>query len=181
MAAPVLMPKLAMAMQEGQVVEWLVAEGAWVDRSQPVMIIETEKVTQECEAPASGYFWPVVELGVSVRVMTTLAWLATTREELLDLEAGRLLAGDESSGERAPTAEASRAPETVRTGREHPQRVKVAPVARSLAEQHNLDLQDIRGTGPGGRIVRADVERALEARGQAAVSVPAASETTSSS
>ena len=48
------MPKLAMAMQVGKVVEWLAEEGEWVEKGQPVMVVETEKVTYDCEAPAFG-------------------------------------------------------------------------------------------------------------------------------
>jgi len=180
-AIPIVMPKLAMAMQEGQVVDWLVAKGAWVDKSQPIMIVETEKVTHECEAPASGYFWPLVEFGVSVSVMTTVAWLATTKEELAQLEAGRLQAGDEAGAEgllKAETPGVSRPPPG---GAKDPQRLKVAPVARSLAEQHHLDLRTIPGSGPDGRIVRADVEQALEARGQVAGEVSAVPEAAPSS
>lgn len=162
------MPKLAMAMQEGQVVEWLVAEGDWVAKSQPVMVVETEKVTHECEAPAPGYFHPAVELGVPVPVMATVAWLAATVEELAQLEVGTAPAGPVTRAEAEPTADATGGPHPPQTAADKGRRVRISPVARSLAEQHNLDLQTISGTGPGSRIVKVDVERALEANRQAA-------------
>jgi pyruvate dehydrogenase E2 component (dihydrolipoamide acetyltransferase) len=164
MAEPILMPKLAMAMQDGLVVEWLVAKGEWVTKSQPVMIVETEKVTHECEAPASGYFCPAIELGVTVPVTTTVAWLAATQEELAQLKAGRLPADAPIGTEVEAAIETPGGQRPVRTISGKGRRAKISPVARSLAEQHNLDVQTIAGTGPGGRIVKADVERALEAK-----------------
>ena len=81
----IIMPKLAMAMQEGTVVEWLAQEGEWVEKGQEVMTIETEKVAYECEAPASGYLHVVVEAGQTVPVFDSVALLAVTTEELAQL------------------------------------------------------------------------------------------------
>jgi pyruvate/2-oxoglutarate dehydrogenase complex dihydrolipoamide acyltransferase (E2) component len=102
MVERIIMPKLAMAMQEGQVVEWLTEKGEWVDKGQPVMIVETEKVTHECEAPASGFFLPVLEVGVTVPVLETLALLAATEEEL-----ERLRAASPSTPAKTAEAEAT--------------------------------------------------------------------------
>ena len=69
-------------MEEGTVVEWLVEEGTWVEKGQQVMVVETEKVTYETEAPASGFFHRAIELNVTVPVLETVALLAETEEEL---------------------------------------------------------------------------------------------------
>jgi pyruvate dehydrogenase E2 component (dihydrolipoamide acetyltransferase)/2-oxoglutarate dehydrogenase E2 component (dihydrolipoamide succinyltransferase) len=163
------MPKLAMAMQEGQVIEWLAAEGDWVEKGQPVMTVETEKVTYECEAPASGFVHHAIELDTVVPVLTPVAWLAATEEELEQLRHSEppVLAQEDGGPTTAPPP-----PE------DSPRRqakVKISPVAKKLAAQHGLNLARIEGTGPGGRIVRKDIDRALATSDVAAPSVASTS------
>jgi pyruvate dehydrogenase E2 component (dihydrolipoamide acetyltransferase) len=167
MAEPIIMPKLAMAMQEGAVVEWLVDEDAYVEKSQPVMVVETEKVTYECEAPASGYLKRLVELGVTVPVFREVALLARDEEELARL-AKRV------PSEMATPATSAAPPIPVAAPIK--ERIPVSPVAKKLARANSLDLSRVAGSGPGGRIVKADVERALTAR-EAAAHLPETMET----
>jgi pyruvate dehydrogenase E2 component (dihydrolipoamide acetyltransferase)/2-oxoglutarate dehydrogenase E2 component (dihydrolipoamide succinyltransferase) len=159
MAEPVVMPKLAMAMQEGSVIEWLAAEGEWVEKGQMVMVVETEKVTYECEAPAAGYVHRLVALNEPVPVFESVALLAGTAQELAALQAGLEPSG---AGPR-PDAPVSAEPE--------PQagtaRIVASPVAKKLAAEHGLDLSNVPGSGPRGRIVKADVEQILAARQEA--------------
>jgi pyruvate dehydrogenase E2 component (dihydrolipoamide acetyltransferase) len=160
MPESVIMPKLAMAMQEGTVVEYLAAEGEWVEKGQQVMTIETEKVTYECEAPASGYLHIIVEAGRTVPVFEAVALLAASEEGVLQQQV-------------AEPAEAAAAPVPEKETRaERPAtagRIKISPLAKKLARQHSLDLATIVGSGPGGRIVKGDVEKALAAAPPAAV------------
>jgi len=86
MAEKIVMPKLAMAMKEGKVVEWMVKEGEHVEKGQVVMVIETEKVTYEIEAPVSGLLHMMAELDQVVPVIETVAMLAENEDELKELQ-----------------------------------------------------------------------------------------------
>jgi len=178
MAEPVVMPKLAMGQTEGTVVEWLVEEGTWVEKGQQVMVIETEKVTYETEAPASGYFHPVIEANVTVPVLETVALLAGTEEELALLQASQPepaareieVAASElepvlSTATRMTTSQPM-APALQPSGaaRTKAGKIKISPVAKRAALDHGLDINALLGSGPGGRIVKRDVDAALAAR-----------------
>ena len=94
MAEKIVMPKLAMSMKQGKVIEWLFAEGQHVEKGQVVLVIETEKVTYEVEAPVSGLLHIVVELNETIPIHETLAFLAENEAELerlrIESERGRL-------------------------------------------------------------------------------------------
>jgi len=160
MAEKVLMPKLAMAMSEGKVVEWMAHEGGWVEKGDALMIIETEKVNHECEAPASGYLHIVIEPEITVQVFETLAYLAETEEELARLKA------DQPEPVEPLSEEAAAVPPETGSTRESSGKVKISPAARKMAIQHNLDITRLTGTGPDGRIVSRDIEKALTAEGE---------------
>lgn len=153
MAEPIVMPKLAMAMQEGQVLEWFFEEGARVEKGQPVMLVETEKVTHECEAPASGYLHRLVELGVTVPVFQPVALLAATEAELKGLQ--------QAATARAPLTAATAPLGARQVSADKKERVNASPIARELAARYRLELMAIPGTGPGGRITKEDVEKAF--------------------
>ncbi|MEW6265970.1 MAG: dihydrolipoamide acetyltransferase family protein [Thermodesulfobacteriota bacterium] len=167
MAQPIVMPKLAMAMKQGKVVEWKAAEGAWVEKGHIVMVIETEKVTYEIEAPASGFLHITAELNKNIPVNEVVAWLAESREELAGLQSKTPAAA--AAAQAGPPAEKA-APASPAADRG---KVKISPAAKKMAEVHGLDYTQLTGTGPEGRIVKEDVEKALAAR-EAAPPVPAA-------
>ena len=81
------MPKLAMMMKQGKVVEWRVKEGERINKGQVIMVIETEKVTYDIEASVSGYFHIVTKLDETVPVDHVVAWIAESEEELKSLQA----------------------------------------------------------------------------------------------
>ncbi len=180
MAESIIMPKLAMAMQEGTVVEYLAGEGDWVEKGQQVMTVETEKVAYECEAPASGYLHIVVETGQTVPVFEAVALLAASKKDHAQLSAGLSQPAAQPAPETTvaslPAAGAAKAAEAGKPGEARPAqrgRPKISPIAKKMARQHDLDVTEIAGTGPGGRIVKADVERALAER-ESAAATPAA-------
>ena len=188
MAEPVVMPKLAMGQTEGTVVEWLVEDGTWVEKGQQVMVIETEKVTYETEAPASGYFHPVIEANVTVPVLETVALLAGTEEELALLQASQpepaareievaaselepVLSTATTMATSQPMAPALQPSGAART---KAGKIKISPVAKRAALDHGLDINALLGSGPGGRIVKRDVDAALAARAAGPVPTEAA-------
>ena len=162
MAIDYSMPKLAMAMNEGTINEWLVAEGDYVEKGQLLATIETEKVAYDVEAPDAGYFHIVVAVGETVDCESLVGQFAASEDELAKLQAGAGMgpavnpeATDVAS---APTVTAVAA--TAATGAGG--RIKASPLARKMAGNAGLDLAQVSGTGPGGRIVKRDILSAQE-------------------
>jgi pyruvate dehydrogenase E2 component (dihydrolipoamide acetyltransferase) len=158
MATKVVMPKLAMMMKNGKVVEWRAKEGERINKGQVIMVIETEKVTYEIEASVSGYFHIVTILDETVPVDQVVAWIAETEEELKSLQAqSPAPAADEeisTAAEKTSPISAQGTPEG---------RIKISPAAKKMAEDHGINWAKLSGSGPGGRIVKEDIEKAIEA------------------
>lgn len=173
-----VMPKLAMAMNEGTINEWLVADGGRIDKGAPVMVVETEKVSYDVEAPVGGFLHIIVPMGETVPVETLVARITDTEEELQSL-LGTVAAADgaQAAAASTPAAVSEKAPAATAMTTA---RIKVSPIARKLAREAGLDLARLTGTGPGGRIVKRDIATAQQqaAAGPviAAQSVPAAAE-----
>ncbi len=164
MASEIVMPKWGLSMQEGLILHWLKREGDPVDKGEPLLEVETEKMTSVVEAPASGLLARILyPAGTRVPVAQPIA-LITAPGEAVPEEFGKVLmaptpaAGPVVSAVPAP-ARADGAPAGV---------VPATPVARRLAKLHGLDLAAIRGSGPRGTVTKEDVERALAAAPAAA-------------
>ena len=152
MAIDYTMPKLAMAMNEGVINQWLVEEGAYVEKGQDLATVETEKVAYDVESPEAGYFHILVAEGEAVPCDTLIAQFAETEEELATLQSSVNTPAAVSAEQAAPVA-ASSTPQLSNS----PARVIASPLARRLARDANLDLHTVIGSGPGGRIVKRDV------------------------
>ncbi|HWO73971.1 MAG TPA: dihydrolipoamide acetyltransferase family protein [Dehalococcoidia bacterium] len=169
MATPVYLPKVGMTMEEGTVNRWLVADGEAVKAGQVLYEMETEKVQMEVEADAEGILKQLVPEGSVLKPGDVVACLLAPGEEvprdLLDRVAAQLR-GAPAAGSPPATAAASEAAPPA-SGQTPAARgpVRASPVARRLAEEHGIDLATIQGTGPDGRIVERDVQRAIEAKG----------------
>ena len=172
MVKSIIMPRLDIDMEKGSVVEWRKREGEPVQAGEVVAVIMSEKVTYEVESPASGVLARIlVEPEVEVPIGTPIAILAEEGDRPEDVEAAvrearraleaALRASSAPAVAAAPEvpARAAPAPEA-KPG--VPERIRITPAARRLAEQYGLDITKIRGTGPGGRITKQDVLRALE-------------------
>lgn len=172
MAIDYTMPKLAMAMNEGTINEWLVAEGDYVEKGQVLATVETEKVSYDVESPAAGYFHIVVPVGETVDCEMLLGQFAESEDELASLQAqpGVATAAEPASAAgqttnaMSPVAIPAAIPATNQPGG----RIKVSPFARKLAADKGLDLSALAGTGPRGRIVKRDVLAAIESRSRLA-------------
>jgi len=167
MAAYIAIPKLGMTMTEATVVEWKVREGVRVEKGGIVLAIQTEKIKWEVEASAPGYVHILVEEDVTAPVGRVVGLIAETIEELetLQREPAKEIFTTVPGAAAAPAV----APAPTAAGRaEGPEGIRISPLARKLAEEHMIDITTIAGTGPGGRIVREDIERAIAERKQAA-------------
>jgi len=163
MISEVVMPQMGADMEEGTVVRWLKREGEEIERGDVIAEIETDKANVEIEAFDSGVFRKVLaNEGDTVSVGTIIAVIASPEEDLSPYEREAVTttptaSPEAAAEERRPETPPKAAPPAGTNGR-----VRASPVARKLAQQKDLDLSRIRGTGPDGRIVRRDVEAAAE-------------------
>jgi pyruvate dehydrogenase E2 component (dihydrolipoamide acetyltransferase) len=156
MPAEVIMPALGMAQETGKVLRWLKADGETVVKGEPLLEIETDKVTVELEAPADGTLAGVrAAEGDEVPVGQAIAFV---------------LAAGESVPEDAPPAPVTAAPVSgngevgpVAIGDTRPRRALASPKARRIAAERGIDLDALAGSGPSGSIVAGDLERAAAA------------------
>jgi pyruvate dehydrogenase E2 component (dihydrolipoyllysine-residue acetyltransferase) len=196
-ATEVKLPRLGQGMESGTIVRWLKAEGDKVEKGEPLYELDTEKVTQEVEAEASGVLLKIAVPEGEVEVGRTVAVIGEEGEEVPDV------GGDSGAPAAAAAAveddvqeEVSPAPERERSRRvsgefaerirdaqagggngasapEREGRVKASPLARRIARERGIDLSSVSGTGPEGRIVAEDVERAAKAPPPAPAQAPA--------
>ncbi|MFN2133157.1 MAG: dihydrolipoamide acetyltransferase family protein [Anaerolineae bacterium] len=165
MATEVILPKLGQTMEEGTIVEWLKNEGEEVQRGDVLFTVESDKATLEAEAPARGYLRKIlVPAGESVPVLTTVGIITRTLDE--DISASRQgpaeTAVASESAEPAGTAEVAltEQPKDAVPAREG--RIFASPRARMRAQENEVELRLVEGTGPNGRIVERDIYAFLE-------------------
>lgn len=170
MATEILMPALSPTMEEGTLAKWLVKEGDQVSAGDLLAEIETDKATMEFEAVDEGVVGKLlVAAGTDeVRVNTPIAILLEDGEELSDGPASAAPAPESAPVETATAASVTASAPPPKSG----SRVFASPLAKRLAAQAGLDLAQITGTGPHGRIVKADI-LAAEAAGPASSPAPA--------
>jgi pyruvate dehydrogenase E2 component (dihydrolipoamide acetyltransferase) len=166
MAVKIIAPKLGMGMSDVTVVEWKAKEGEEIEKGRIVLVIETEKIEWNVEAGASGFLHIVVQEGTKAKIGQVVGFIAETNEELERLQKE---APPERWVEEAKEVPQGK-PEIARVGVEERERIRISPVARKMAEEHMMDITRIKGTGPDGRIVKEDVERAIEEQTIAAAS-----------
>jgi pyruvate dehydrogenase E2 component (dihydrolipoamide acetyltransferase) len=183
MAVDVSLPRLGQGMEAGTIVRWLKSEGDQVEKGEPLYELDTDKVTQEVEAEASGVLLKILAgEGEEIEVGKRIAVIGEQGEDVEaqaeaeveveedaqeegspgearedERERGREAAAEEE--EQAATPQASRVDG----------RVKASPLARRIARERSIDLTNLTGTGPEGRIVAEDVERAAATPAHATV------------
>lgn len=141
----VVMPRLDPGMQTGVVLEWYKKEGDRVEKGEPVALAEGEKTTFDIEAPASGILARIIqEEGSEVPVTESIAIVTEPGEPL-----------PAATPRPVPGVAAEAGPKRV---------VPISPAARRLAREHSIDYAALVGSGPGGRIVKADVEAEIQRR-----------------
>jgi len=171
MATRIDVPQLGLTMETGTILQWVKAEGDTVEKGQPVVVIQTDKVEYEVEAPVTGTLLKIAaKEGTELPVGSLMAIIGAPGEDLTEL-LGAVIAA--KPGAQAPVGEAPRSGSSQLTNqpvdqstpqapvRAPGERVKASPVAKKLAEERGIDISTLTGTGPEGRIVREDVERAI--------------------
>jgi len=172
-AVEVVMPKFGLTMVEGTIQQWFKAAGEAIKAGEPLFEVETEKVLYQVEAPVAGTVAKLLyPLEAVVPVGLPIAVIAEAGENVAEVAARY---GDGAPAAKAAVASApaaaSPAPAAASaSGRR--EGAPVTPAARKLAEEHKIDLARLVGTGPGGRVTREDVQKVIDAGGQAQAPVP---------
>ncbi|MCH7593910.1 MAG: 2-oxo acid dehydrogenase subunit E2 [Chloroflexi bacterium] len=157
MITEVVMPTMGADMTEGTVVKWLKSEGDEVARGDIIAEIETDKTVVEMEAYGSGLLRKIViDEGVMVPVGDVIAYLGDA-DDAIPETAGAAADATPAVATAVETPVAT-APVAVAAAPSGSGRIKASPVARKIAIERGIDLATVTGTGPGGRITRADVE-----------------------
>jgi pyruvate dehydrogenase E2 component (dihydrolipoamide acetyltransferase) len=176
----VVMPRLGLTMTEAKITAWLKPEGAWVEKGEPLFVLEHEKASLEIESPASGRLNILVPVEQVVPILTPIAVLdctgeatvpnvervrATPKARRLARAQGIPLQGLAGSGMRGMvTAADLQALFKARPG------VKASPLAQKVAQEMGVELTSVAGSGPRGQVMRRDVEKAVSAPARPAAS-----------
>ncbi len=176
MATEVILPRLGQGMETGTIVRWLKSEGDPVTKGEALFELDTDKVTQEVEAEASGVLLRIAVAEGEVPVGQTVAFIGDQGETLPEPAAPPAPAAarderpSELSRQGATNGSSHAEPGPLASPGVPGGRVKASPLARRIARERGIDLATLRGTGPDGRVVAEDVERAAVST---AVAVPA--------
>jgi pyruvate dehydrogenase E2 component (dihydrolipoamide acetyltransferase) len=172
--ADIVMPRLSDTMEEGTILRWLGRDGEEIERGQELVEIETDKATMVYESDQQGTLEILAQEGQTLAVGELIARVGAVgaEHELAPASAdgeGRTPAGPAAvpAGGIPPQADSGPAPVSPRA--EGGARLKASPLARRIARERGIDLGGLAGSGPGGRIVKADVQASLQgaARGPA--------------
>jgi pyruvate dehydrogenase E2 component (dihydrolipoamide acetyltransferase) len=183
-----LMPRLSDSMEEGTILKWLKTSGEEVRRGEEIVEIETDKATMTYEADADGVLEIVAGEGDTLPIGAVIARIGEAPGDGAR-DGGRRAEFDEPAETEAPVALQGTPPVVAAPGAEAPRqlveppsiatrpggdgaRIKASPVARRIARERGLDLGAVAGSGPGGRIVRADVEGTERATAPPPVTAP---------
>jgi len=183
-AAEIVMPRLSDTMEEGTILSWLVADGETVKRGQELVEIETDKANMTYESDQEGVLQTIAAEGDTLPVGAPIARVGTDDRRATDSKAnksndepafrpaGVRAVSENPDGDVSPIAPASQkvvgAQET-----QGGERLRASPVARRIARENDIDLNTLSGSGPGGRIVKADVQGAAAGAPSTAGSSPA--------
>ncbi len=171
MATRILMPKLGLTMTEGTIIEWVVNAGDQVSEGAIVMLIETDKVEAEVEAVTNGIVSHTASVGDTLEPGETVGWILGEGEQapdgtLVETTTGETQDGDELvepveqiSNSDKPVAEINQPEIIIEQSIENSEssRVLASPNAKRVAEELNIVIGDVSGTGPSGRITSDDV------------------------
>jgi pyruvate dehydrogenase E2 component (dihydrolipoamide acetyltransferase) len=179
-AVEAFMPKFGLTMTEGTIQKWFKAEGDAIKAGEPLFEVETEKVLYEVESPANGAVAKLLyPLEATVAVGLPVAVIAEAGENAAEVAAkygggapqatATASAASAAAASAASTAQPAAPPSA--SGRR--EGAPVTPAARKLAQEHNIDIARVAGTGPGGRVTREDVEKAISETAKAPAPAPA--------
>jgi len=159
----VRMPKFGLSMEKGFITKWYKKAGDRIEKGEPLLEVESEKITNDVPSPATGFVKEIlVDEGSEANVGDIIAYIAESEEELKEKTPQK------TAEEKVPE---ENLPEKMEKVEEHPEEkpaqseqtafIKASPIAKRLAREHGIDLSKIKGSGPNGRIVEKDVLSAI--------------------
>ncbi|EKN01195.1 MULTISPECIES: pyruvate dehydrogenase complex dihydrolipoamide acetyltransferase [unclassified Acidocella] len=159
MAINILMPALSPTMTEGKLAKWAKKEGDEIKSGDVIAEIETDKATMEVEAVDEGFLGKILvpEGTEGVAVNAVIGLITASKDEKVDGPAPAAAPKAEAPKEEAK-AEAPKAAPAAAPAASHGERIFVSPLAKRIAKQSGIDLATIKGSGPNGRIVKADLD-----------------------
>ncbi|MCO7126781.1 2-oxo acid dehydrogenase subunit E2 [Sporolactobacillus shoreicorticis] len=164
MAVEIIMPKMGMGMEEGTVVEWLKQKGDSVKKGESVVSISSDKIEKELEAPEEGVLIDIeADVDDVVPIGQPLGYIGAPGEAVSSPAASAPAPEKKQEDQVVEVPEVASDPEPLKG--EEP-RLRVSPAARRLAKIKNVDLATVTGTGPMGRITKADVAAAQVKKAQ---------------
>jgi pyruvate dehydrogenase E2 component (dihydrolipoamide acetyltransferase) len=177
MATEFLMPKLGLTMEEGTITEWFADDGAEVTAGTAILRIETDKTETDVEAAASGRLHRVGQVGDTFACGERIGWFLAEGEEAPGGGGNAAAAGgvapSTAPGSQVAT-ETPGAPAVTAAAAAANGRIVASPLTKRLAAERSIDLHTVRGTGPGGRIVAADLDGVIAAPAPVHAAPPAA-------
>ena len=164
------MPALEMAQETGKLIAWRKKEGDRVAKGEPLLEIETDKAVMEVEAPADGILTGITgSVGADIPVGQTIAWIVapgeippTEKESAATAPSARAGSQVKMESHAAPVAASASEPSAV-------QNARISPKARRLAKELGVNINSLRGSGPGGEILASDVQAAAPSSSSAAI------------
>ncbi|MBO8177088.1 MAG: 2-oxo acid dehydrogenase subunit E2 [Bacillus sp. (in: Bacteria)] len=155
MPVEIIMPKMGMSMEEGTVVEWLKKKGDPVKKGDSVVVISSEKIEKEIEAPEDGVLLEIlVQQDETVPVGKAIGYIAKKNE--------KVERNQSTTTTQQVNQESAASVETLKRMEMISRKPRVSPAARKLAKEAGIDLNSIKGSGPKGRITRADIQKAIK-------------------
>lgn len=160
MPVPIILPKFGFTLETADIVQWLKREGDSVRAGDPICEVTTDKVNMEVEAPEAGTLFGILyEAGATVPVTEVICYLLRPGEEM---PPNLPVPPQHSAPDRREDAEKLSDAAANHAGSRAARTISATPVAQRVAEAAHLDLSQVQGSGPGNRIMRKDVESALE-------------------
>lgn len=160
MATAIIMPKMGMGMSEGTVVEWLKNKGDEVKKGESVVVISSDKIEKDIEAPDDGVLIDIeAETDDVIPVGEAIGYVGAAGEAVASKR--KESTGNVEEPRAAGTFPAAAAKPSVMPGRV---KIRVSPAARQLAKGSDIDINQVTGTGPHGRITKADILKAIAVR-----------------
>jgi pyruvate dehydrogenase E2 component (dihydrolipoamide acetyltransferase) len=162
MAEKIDMPKLGFDMAEGTLVRWVKAEGEKVIKGDILAEIETDKATVEVQSFSSGVLLKhLVDEGISVPVGEPIAILGEPGEKIdLPFQSDKMITSTKT-GEISSKIPPGQEIKVLETNPKRDEYLRASPLAKRMAKEHGLDLNQVEGTGPHGRIIKTDIEMAV--------------------
>ena len=167
MPVKLIMPKIGLNMVEGQITEWVVKEGESVKKGDVMYVIETDKVSNDVEAPQDGVLLKILVPAQKVVQVREVVGILAGQNEVVDLASVMKKFYDDRNQKeetKLKTAEISKQSQKVandgKTGE-----ILASPLAKRFAGQNDIDLSGVKGSGPGGRIKMEDIEKLIKEKG----------------